>query len=184
MTPESTAQAIPLPRSHIDPAEEVVVRDAREADLAAIVAIYNEAVASRSATAQLEPVEVEERRPWFAEHSAGHHPLWVAEYGGAVAAWLSFHEFLPRCAYDGTAELSLYVSANFRRRGLGLRLLREAIARAPHLGLDTLVALIFAQNEASLRLFAQLGFNRWGLLPGVARVDGAPRDLVILGRRV
>jgi phosphinothricin acetyltransferase len=62
--------------------------------------------------------------------------------------------------------------------------LQEAIARAPQLGLDTLVGLIFAENEPSLRLFAQLAFTRWGSLPGVARIDGVRRDLTIVGRHV
>jgi phosphinothricin acetyltransferase len=98
--------------------------------------------------------------------------------------WLTFKSFLPRCAYRGTAELSVYVHEDFRRRGVARRLLEEAISRAPALGISALVGLIFAHNEASIRLFGQLGFTRWGLLPRVARVEEVERDLTIMGRHV
>src|SRR5438270_10813271 len=62
--------------------------------------------------------------------------------------------------------------------------LREAIARAPQLKLQTLVGLIFAQNEPSIELFRAVTFEHWGLLPGVARVDQQARELAISGRPI
>jgi len=112
------------------------------------------------------------------------YPIWVADLDGAIAGWLSFREFLPRCAYRDTVELSVYVSEQFRRRGVGRKLLQEAIARGPQLGMHSLVGLIFGHNEPSIALFRLAGFERWGLLPGVARVDEIPRDLTIFGRHI
>ena len=89
-----------------------------------------------------------------------------------------------RLAYRDTVELSVYVSQQFRRRGLGRRLLQEAIVRGPQLGIHSLVGLIFGHNEPSIALFRLTGFERWGLLPGVARVDDIPRDLTIFGRHI
>jgi L-amino acid N-acyltransferase YncA len=160
------------------------IRDATEADLPAIVDIHNAAIASRISTAQLEPVTVESQREWFRAHSPAQYPIWVAELEGGIAGWLSFMEFLPRCAYRGTVELSVYVSEQFQRRGLGRKLLLAAIARAPELGIHSLVGLIFGHNEPSIALFRAAGFERWGLLPGVARVDQIPRHLTIFGRHV
>ncbi len=157
---------------------EIVVRDACEYDLPQIVAIYNGAIATRIATAQVEPATVESRRHWL----RGDYPFWVAQLDGIVAGWLSFKEFLPRCAYRGTVELSVYVSEKFRRRGVARKLLQAAIACAPELGWHSFVGLIFGHNEASLKLFEKFGFERWGLLPRIARVEGQPRDLVIVGR--
>jgi L-amino acid N-acyltransferase YncA len=159
-------------------------RDATELDLPAIVEIHNAAIASRISTAQLNPLTVDERRRWFQAHSPGRHPLWVVELGGALAGWLSFKDFLPRAAYRGTAELSVYVHESFRRRGVAKRLLAEAIMRAQKLGMHALVGLIFAQNEGSVALFRSAGFEQWGLLPGVARIYDQLRDLTIFGRRV
>jgi L-amino acid N-acyltransferase YncA len=160
------------------------IRDAVETDLPAIIAIYNAAVATRMSTAQLEPVTIESRRDWLGDHTPDRHPFWVIEYDGAVAGWLTFKEFIPRCAYHGTAEVSLYVDEKFRRRGIARKLLEEAIARAPSLEINAMVGLIFAHNQPSLKLFERLGFERWGLLPRIARLDNIERDLTIVGRHV
>ena len=146
--------------------------------------IYNAAIATRIATAQLEPVTVESRRDWLKEHAPDKHPFWVMECDGEVAGWLTIKPFIPRSAYRKTVELSVYVDEKFRRRGIARALLEKAIAEAPALQISAMVGLIFAHNEPSLRLFSQLGFVRWGLLPGVAQLDGVVRDLAIMGRRV
>lgn len=161
--------------------EPILIRDAVEADLPAIVAIYNAAIRGRISTAQLEEVSVEQRLPWFHDHSPDSHPLWIAERDGRTAGWLSFHSFKKRSAYGRTAEISVYVDEQFRRTGVGRTLLEQAIARAPTLRLSALLGCIFAHNEASLRLFEKAGFERWGCLPRVARVDEIERDVVILG---
>ena len=160
----------------------LIIRDAVETDLPAIIEIYNATVPTRMVTAELEPTTVEARLPWFREHSPHKYPFWVAESDGRVIGWLDFKKFLPRSAYRGTAEISVYVDKEFRRRGVGQRLLEQAIARAPSLGITALVGLIFGHNESSLKLFRRFGFERWGFLPGVARLDGVERDLAMMGQ--
>src|ERR1044071_4294939 len=131
-------------------ATTIVLRDASEADLPAIVEIHNAAIATGISTAQLEPVTVEDRCQWLRAHSAAQYPIWVAELDGVITGWLSFREFLPRCAYRGTVEISVYVSEKFRRRGIGRKLLQQAIARGPQLGIHSLIGLIFSQNKPSI----------------------------------
>jgi len=160
-------------------------RTARRSDLAQIVEIYNSTIPTRMVTADTESVTVESRTPWFEEHTPTFRPLWVIEpEGGQIAAWLSFSSFYGRPAYNKTAELSVYVHEAFRRQGLATYLLTQAMACAPALKVDTLLGFIFGHNEPSLRLFARLGFARWGELPQVAALDGVERDLVIVGRHV
>jgi L-amino acid N-acyltransferase YncA len=172
------------PRSAPAATAKTSIRDALETDLPTIVDIYNATVPTRMVTAELEPTTVEARLPWFREHSPDQHPFWVMETNGRVIGWLDFKKFLPRSAYRGTAEVSVYVDENFRRRGVARRLLEEAIARSPSLGINAIVGLIFGHNQPSLQLFERSGFERWGLLPGVARLDGVERDLVIMGRHI
>jgi L-amino acid N-acyltransferase YncA/predicted O-methyltransferase YrrM len=161
---------------------DMIIRDALESDLPAIIDIYNATVPTRMVTAELKPTTVEARLPWFREHSTNQHPFWVAESDGRVIGWLDFKKFLPRCAYRGSAEISVYVDEKLRRRGVARRLLEEAIGRAPSLGITAIIGLIFRHNEPSLKLFERLGFQRWGLLPGIARLDGVERDLIVVGR--
>jgi len=159
-------------------------RPATRDDLPQIVAIYNSTVPSRLVTADLEPVSVESRESWFAEHLPGQHPLWVVERDGKVVGWLSFSAFYGRPAYRRTAELSIYLDEAVRGQGLGRYLLTEALRVAPGLGLDTLLGIIFGHNTPSLGLFEGFGFERWGHLPRVAVLDGVERDVVILGKRL
>lgn len=160
----------------------MIIRDAIEADLPAIVDIYNATVPTHMVTAELEPTTVEARLPWFREHSPGQYPFWVAELEGRVIGWIDFKKFLPRAAYRGTAEISVYVDEQFRRRGVGQRLLEEAIGRAPSLRITALVGFIFGHNTPSLKLFRRLGFEQWGFCPGIAQLEGVDRDLVVMGR--
>jgi len=171
-------------RSQIAATEELKIHDAVQADLPAIIKIYNAAITTRIATAQLEPVTLESRRHWLKEHSPDRHPFWILEIDRQIAGWLTLKAFLPRSAYRGTAEVSVYVDEKFRRRGIARALLEEAIARAPSLQIRAMVGLIFAHNAPSLKLFAQLGFEKWGLLPRIARLDANERDLTIMGRHV
>jgi L-amino acid N-acyltransferase YncA len=178
------AIAVEHRRSAVVATEEMKIRDAIEADLPAIIKIYNAAIATRIATAQLEPVTFEERCDWLKQHSSDRHPFWVLEIDRSIAGWLTLKPFLPRCAYRGTTEVSVYVDQKFRRRGVARTLLGEAITRGPSLEINAMVGLIFAHNKPSLKLFEQLGFEKWGLLPRVARLDDIERDLTIMGRHV
>lgn len=163
----------------------MVIRDAVAADLDAIVEIYNSTIASRTVTADMEPVTVESRLGWFHTHTPDKRPLWVLTCEGEVAGWLGFqHFYSARRAYDITAEVSIYVSPQYRRQGVGRELLRHAIAQSPRLGIKNLVGCIFATNHASLKLFENFGFEPWGRLPGIAEFEHETCDLVIVGRRV
>jgi len=160
---------------------ELITRDALPGDLPRIVDIYNQTIPSRLVTADLAPVSVESRGAWFAEHTPARRPLWVVEQAGQSIGWLSFQSFYGRPAYDATAEISLYLDAPHRRRGLGRWLLQRAIDHAPKLGLRNLLGFIFLHNTPSLALFERFGFTRWGTLPDVAELDGVRRTLVIVG---
>jgi phosphinothricin acetyltransferase len=159
-------------------------RIATRADLEQIVAIYNATIPSREVTADIEPVSVHSRLPWFEAHVPGFRPLWVIERQGRIAAWLSFSTFYDRPAYNRTAEISVYVDDAFRRQGIGNYLLGQAIAHAPEIRVDRLIGFIFRHNTASLNLFRKADFSVWGELPGVTELDGVGRDVIIVGRAV
>lgn len=162
------------------------IRNATEADLPRIVEIYNSTVPTRNSTADLEPVPVESRLPWFRDHDPERRPIWVAEESveEEVAGWLSFGDFYGRPAYHATAEIGFYVSEAHRRRGIGRLLLSKAVRRAPSLGLKTLLGFAFDHNAPSLALLESFGFARWGHLPRIAELDGVERGLVMLGLRL
>ncbi len=161
------------------------IRDATPEDLPAIVEIYNSAVPTRVSTADTEPIPVEARSAWFGEHEPSRRPIWVMEDEGEIVGWLSLSDFYDaRPAYHATAEIGVYVHPNHHRKGVGRRLVEEAVRRAPELGLRTLTAGAFAHNEASIRLFEDFGFEVWARFPRVAELDGVERGLVVMGLRL
>lgn len=172
-----------------DQTQRYSVRDAQERDLPRIVEIYNIAVATRTCSCDLEPVPVASRRDAFLEHTPDHRPFWVAEDAAqpeqGVVGYLSFHHFMnERPGYFITADIAIYLHPCCQGQGLGRFLLERAIERAPALGIETLTATIFASNTASVALFQKLGFETWGRMPRVARLEGVEKDLVLVGRRI
>jgi L-amino acid N-acyltransferase YncA len=164
-------------------------RGAIESDLPRIVEIYNFAVASRKCSCDLDPTTIEARRPSFEAHTPNHRPLWVAEdvaqpERGAIGYLGFFHFMNERPGYFITADLAVYLHPDYQGKGLGSYLLTQAIQHAPALGIETLTATIFASNDASIRLFEKFGFEHWGFMPRVARLEGVEKDLVLVGRRV
>lgn len=160
------------------------IRFATEADLPGIVGIYNASIPGRLATADTEPVTLEDRRPWFAGFNPSLRPLWVAERNGEVVAWVGLRSFYGRPAYHRTVEVAVYVAPQAARQGIGRALLSHAMAGSPSRGIETILAFVFGHNQPSIALFQQAGFSEWGRLPRVAELDEVERDLLILGRRL
>jgi L-amino acid N-acyltransferase YncA len=161
------------------------IRLAIEADLSAIVDIYNAAIPTRLATADLEPITVESRLAWFRSHG-DRYPVWVINdpHNQQIMGWLSLQMFYGRPAYHKTAEVSIYVAPDYQGKGLGKKLLDQAIASCPKLDISKLVGFVFAHNTASCRLFKSFGFEEWGFLPQIAELDGQEQSLIILGRKI
>ncbi|QNL51568.1 N-acetyltransferase [Olivibacter sp. SDN3] len=163
----------------------LVYRDALLTDLSTIVAIYNSTVASRIVTADTVEVSIESKLPWFKSHNKRTRPLWMVENGDRQPiGWVSFQSFYGRPAYNGTAEISIYLDENQRGKGYGKEILRYALQQAPIHAIDTIMAFIFAHNLSSINLFQQEGFEEWGNFPDIALLDGVRRSLVVLGRKV
>ena len=138
---------------------DVLIRDGREADLAAILAIYNDAVLTTTAVYDYTPRSTEQQAAWFKAKQDQELPVLVAEVGGAVAGFASYGPFRPWPAYLHSVENSLYVAADWRGRGIGSRLLPALIKHASARGLHTMIAGIDADNAASLRLHAKFAFQ-------------------------
>lgn len=163
----------------------LTIRTATIDDLSSIVAIYNEAVEQRFATADLEPVTVQQRSTWFYEHDPASLPIYVAEHDGALVGWCSLSAYRPgRGALRRTAEISYYVNAGVRGRGVGTALVQHAIDQAPRLGKHVLFGILLEKNAASVGLLKKCGFELWGRLPDAALIDGELVSHVYYGRQV
>ena len=151
-------------------------------DLPRILEIYNAWIAATPSTGDPESALVAEELEWFAGHEKGKRPLWVLEENGLIAGWSALSSFRDGPIFAGTVEVSIFIAPEHQRRGLGRCLLERVIESCPALGIDTVLGFVMVNNLPSNRLFESLGFARWGLLPGVASIDGVRSDLVIYGK--
>ncbi|WP_319526074.1 GNAT family N-acetyltransferase [uncultured Desulfosarcina sp.] len=160
------------------------MRIATENDLKDIVSIYNSTISTRLSTADTTEVSVESRLEWFRQHDPQNRPLLVHEDNDKVVGWVSFQSFYGRTAYNHTAEISIYISTEYRGKGLGRSLLAESLRLTKQLRIKTVVCFIFSHNIPSIKLFRSFGFEEWGKLPNVAEMDGKEYSLSIIGKRV
>ena len=147
-------------------------------DWEAVRAIYLEGIATRHAT-------FETVAPEWNQWDAGHlpHSRLVARLDGAVAGWAALSAVSARKVYAGVAEVSVYVGAPARRKGIGRSLLRALIEESERRGIWTLQAGIFPENSASIRLHTNLGFRVVGTRERIACLDGRWRDVTLMERR-
>ena len=73
---------------------------------------------------------------------------------------------------------------NQRGKRLGQTLLDEMMTLAPSLGIRNVIAVIFAHNQPSVRMFEKNGFSLWGTLPNVCELDDNEVSVVLLGKRL
>jgi phosphinothricin acetyltransferase len=148
----------------MNPADNgVVLRDAIASDLPAINDIFNHYVLTCTCAWQHEPDTMAQRQAWFAAHGVA-HPVIVAERGGEVIGWGSLSPFHHRSGYRFTVEDSLYIRADSQGRGIGTMLLTVLLRRAKALGYHSVMALISADQGASLALHAKFDFEERGRL--------------------
>lgn len=153
-------------------------------DLPRIVEIYNQSVAGKQATADLQPVSVVDRQAWFDAHT-GNRPLVVAQNSlDEIVGWGSLSDLYARPAYHISTEISIYVADEAKGQGVGKALVNYLIQVAPSCGVQQVVALIFAHNTPSLAMFGKLGFEPWGKFKQVCDMNGFIADVVILGKSV
>lgn len=145
----------------------LTIRQACESDVQAITDIYNQAVIEGGSTADLTPRSLEQRRQWVRSHEPrSRYPVVVAEEeDGRIVAFGSLSRFHPRQGYDGVVELSYYVGASCRGRGIGTAMVRWLLDEAGRVGHRMATALVFADNAASIALMERFGFTRFGMLP-------------------
>ena len=155
------------------------IRLAHAGDLAAINAIYNHYVLHSTCTYQLAPESDGARRAWFQAHGK-EHPVTVAESAGEVVGWASLNRYHPREAYARTVENSIYVRHDRQRRGIGRALLADQIERARQLGHHTILALISAEQAASIALHEAFGFQKAAHLRELGWKQGQWLDVVFM----
>lgn len=163
----------------------MLIRPATHADLPGVLEIYNDAVLKTTASYDYEPRTLEHRTQWFEERQRDGYPIFVAaDASGAVVGWSALNPYHARIGYRFTAENSVYVAESVRGQGIGKLLLDPLIDAARTRGLHAIIAVIDAENEASIRLHAKFGFEKVGYFKEVGFKFGRWLDVVYMERIV
>ena len=143
----------------------MIIRDATDADMAGVMAIYNDAVAHTTAVWNNTQVDLANRQAWLAERRRAGYPVLVAlGDDGRVLGYASFGDWRAFGGYRHTVEHSVYVRGDQRGGGIGRALMEALIERARAIGKHVMVAGIEAGNGGSIRLRGKLGFQQAGNL--------------------
>ena len=162
---------------------QIRVRTANLADLDTIRSIYNEGIEDRVATLDESVKSERDIEDWFAAHDDRYAVL-VAERDGATVGWASLNRYSHRCAYDGVADLSVYVRRTARGTGVGSVLLEELEQTACNNDFRKIVLFALANNAAGVALYAKMGYREVGIFREQGRLDGVLTDVVIMERIV
>jgi phosphinothricin acetyltransferase len=107
----------------------------------------------------------------------------VAEAEDVIAGWAALMPVSGRSVYSGVAEVSVYVSDNYKGQKIGTFLLDALIKESEKEGFWTLQASIFRENPPSLRIHKNLGFREVGFRERIGKLNGIWRDTILLERR-
>ncbi len=151
----------------------MIIRKAAQKDIKPLLEIYNYEVVNSTSTFDLNPKTYEEWENWFFAHNVGSHPLIVAEIEGQVAGYASLSSYREKEAYKSTVELSVYVGADFRRRGVATALMNEILSMAREdENIHTVVSVITSENAGSEELHHKMGFTFCGTIHEVGEKFG------------
>jgi L-amino acid N-acyltransferase YncA len=156
----------------------ISVRAAVDADVSAIATIYNEGIAERNSTFEVEPHSPEDVRAWPCSG-----PVLVAEARrGQVVGWARITPYSSRPCYAGVAEASIYVARAHRGRGVGTALAAALSDYAERAGIYKVLGKLFTDNAASRALVIRHGFREVGVHLRHGRLDGRWRDVLLVER--
>lgn len=87
-----------------------------------------------------------------------------------------FRETAPKRQHIGSVW-GVYVTAAFRGRGIGRRLLAQVIERARELpDLEHILLSVTSDNAAAVALYRSFGFEAWGTEPAALKYEGVDYD--------
>ena len=120
---------------------------------AAILAIFNEAIANSTALYDYQPRVAESMVGWFEAKAKGRYPvIGIEDDAGTLMGFGSYGAFRAWPAYKYTVEHSIYIDYRFRGRGLGRQLLEAIVDAAVRQDYHVMVGGIDAANTVSIRL--------------------------------
>lgn len=107
----------------------------------------------------------------------------VAVEGEEVLGWAALTPVSHRCVYGGVSEVSIYIGAAHRGKGVGKQLFQALVDASEEAGFWTLESIVFQDNVASINLHKAVGFREIGYRERISKFQGKWITTVLLERR-
>lgn len=163
----------------------MTIRFAEFGDLGGIIDVYNQAIRAGNATADTNELGYYDRDVWFKEHNKDSYPIYVVELRHRLIGWGSISPY--RAGREGlkeTAEISYYIDYEYHNKGYGKKLIQYMLDDCKRLGIKNLFALLLEVNVKSCKVLESFGFERWGLMPDIANLNGLRCGHLIYGKKI
>ena len=157
---------------------EIIMRPMLATDWNSVANIYKEGIETGVAT-------FETNVPSFDVWNKAHMTTcrFVAEKNDEILGWVALSPVSSRCVYGGVAEISVYISATSRGKGLGKLLLEHVIDTSEKEGIWTLQSGVFPTNHGSIKIHKSTGFRMIGTRERVGKLHGKWIDNILFERR-
>lgn len=163
----------------------MIIRDARNDDMAACKELYNALIDSTAVAWTEQRQTLRQRRTWFARQQRLGYPVVVAEDSRGVVGFGAFGSFRGSGKWPGyrhTVEHTIHVDQDRWGQGVGRALLEDLVERARHSDVHVMVGAIDGDNLDSIRFHEKLGFVEVARMPEVGRKFNRWLDLVLMER--
>jgi L-amino acid N-acyltransferase YncA len=167
-------------------AQRILVRDSRDSDVPAMLAIYlnhiRRGVDPDLDAHEFEPPNADDIKRRRKNMQKRKMPHIVAEETGVVVGYAYAVPFRKRPAYRYAVKHSVYVRNDQLQRGVGRLLMGALIDACAAAGFRQMIGYIDAANRASLALHERFGFRQVGYLPAIGYKFNHWTDTVLVQR--
>jgi len=127
----------------------------------------------------LEAPPFESTRAFILDMIEQGYPQLVALGGGEVIGWCDVTP-KPRPIYARSGVLGMGLLPQFRRQGIGKRLILQALAAARAFGLQRVELTVRENNINAIALYKKVGFEIEGVQRNAIFVDGTYENLILM----
>jgi len=159
-----------------------IMEQMKPEDWEQVLEIYYHGMETQNATFEMNEPDWKSWDDWDRDHLP--QCRLVFREGEKILGWASLLPISAREAYQGVAEVSIYLHKDAMGKGIGTKLLQALIEASEEAGMWTLQSEIFPENTGSLKLHEKMGFRKIGFREKIGQMeDGRWRDVVLVERR-
>jgi ribosomal protein S18 acetylase RimI-like enzyme len=139
----------------------------------------NAVAAEKRYLATVDGFSLEETRAFVTRVVEGSLPQVVAVVGEAV---VGFCDILPNglTGFTHVGRLGMGVRAEWRRQGVGRRMLEACLSQARNSGIEKVELEVFSDNVGAIRLYDSFGFRVEGLKVRGRKLEHRYQDLTLM----